>query len=706
MNQSIDSILSLTSMHATQRLRMASLVFFGIALFTLTGCATYEAKNSSPNHANMVASAPTLAPETLTPTVVNTPNVTEPQEAETIAEETQENIFVINKLPSSLAALSADPNPVDEPWTREHQHLLLPDPANTPSWQTMAHLESDLEPEALKSARFPEAPWEKPQVLFGDIPEPDIIVEADQQDAIAEIALITVDNTLEAENEALILPNAYDTLITAHLESQVTVIPERDISTPDELPAAKPEDLWDRLRNGFQLSDHNHPRIQPHIDWYANNQAYLERVVERARPFLYGIVQEVARNNIPMEIALLPVVESAFQPFAYSSGRAAGIWQFIPGTGKRYGLKQNWWYDGRRDVPEATRAALTYLSELRKRFNGDWLLALAAYNSGEGRVMRAQKKNRAKGRSEDFWSLDLPDETRDYVPKLLAISTIVENTEKYGIALASIPDEPYLTHIDVGSQIDLALAAELAELPIETIYQLNPAFNRWATDPKGPHILSLPRDKAEGFRTALANAEKRILWQRHRIRQGETLGQIAEKYQTSVKLLQRVNNIRDKWIRAGNIIIIPVATKKLEHYLSQDQRRLAKQHAPRRGTKIQHTVQKGDTLWDLSRQYKVSVSEMASWNSMAPRDSLMPGQDLVIWASKATRASVKFAVPPISQTQQRLQYKVRKGDSLARIAKKFRVTVANLRNWNTLPKGKYLQPGQRLTLYVDVTRQS
>ncbi len=469
-----------------------------------------------------------------------------------------------------------------------------------------------------------------------------------------------------------------------------------------------PNDLWQRIRDGFRLEGQDHRFVKPYIDWYAKHQAYLDRVVERARPFLYDIVEELKAQDMPMEIALLPVVESAFQPFAYSPGRAAGIWQFIPGTGKIYGLKQNWWYDGRRDVPAATKAALKYLSRLHKRFDGDWLLALASYNSGEGRVSRAVKKNKKKGRPIDFWSLDLPVETKGYVPKLLAISAIVARTKEHNIVLGSIPDEPYLERIDIGSQIDLALAAELADLPIETIYKLNPAFNRWATDPKGPHRLSLPIEKAEGFLEALAKVDKksRIRWQRHRISQGETLGHIARKFQTTVELLQDVNNIRDKWIRAGKSIIIPVATKNLKHYLSEDQRRLALQRTNRRGIKVKHTVRPGDTFWDISRKYKVKVGQLASWNGMSPRDSLKPGQKLVIWAKNRSIASARYAAPPSNARRQQLHYKVRKGDSLARIAQKFSVSVSKIRRWNSLPKGKYLQPGQRLTLYVDVTRQS
>ena len=235
------------------------------------------------------------------------------------------------------------------------------------------------------------------------------------------------------------------------------------VVAPYEHPV--PADLWAKLRQGFNLPDQDNERIRVQRNWYAKHPQYMQRVTERSRRYAWHIHQELMRRNMPTEIALLPIVESAYDPFAYSHGRAAGLWQFIPATGKRFGLRQDWWYDGRRDLLDSTNAALDYLQYLNKRFKGDWLLALASYNSGEGRVARAVKKNKKKGRPTDFWSLDLPKETQGYVPKLLAISAVIQHHKTHGITLTAIPDEPYLEHVDIGSQIDLALAAELAELP-------------------------------------------------------------------------------------------------------------------------------------------------------------------------------------------------------------------------------------------------
>ena len=476
----------------------------------------------------------------------------------------------------------------------------------------------------------------------------------------------------------------------------------------------EPQNLWVRARNGLRLSEYDHAAVRGQIAWYARHQHYLDRVSERAEPYFFLVLDAVEERDMPSEIALLPIVESAYQPFAYSHGRAAGLWQFVPGTGRRFGLKQTWWYDGRRDVVTSTRAALDYLQYLHDQFDGDWLLALAAYNSGEGTVLRAIRKNRRRGRPTDFWHLDLPRETRGYVPRLLAISAIVADPEAHHVSLKPIPNDPVVTEVDVGSQIDLALAAELAGVSIETLYRLNPGFNRWATDPNGPYRLLLPVDQADQFRDQLAQLppQKRVHWERHRIRSGENLQIIAKHYRTTVSLLKEVNHIRGSMIRAGHSLIIPVAKRKLTSYrLSAEQRRLATQNRHRQGRrKVAYQVQEGDTLWDIARKYGVGVRRLAAWNAMAPADPLIPGRRLVIWVEHSRKTAsatpISFSVPPQKAIHRRIGYTVRSGDSLALISQRFRVSINDLRRWNKLQRAKYLQPGQHLTVYVDVTRQS
>jgi membrane-bound lytic murein transglycosylase D len=479
----------------------------------------------------------------------------------------------------------------------------------------------------------------------------------------------------------------------------------------DKNTAERPyrNDIWQRLRDGFEFADIEHPRIQRQLNWYLKHPRYMARVVERARPYMYLIAEEVEHKGIPTELALLPIVESAFQPFAYSHGRASGIWQFISSTGRRYGLKQNWWYDGRRDVYASTKAAVRLLDNLQKNFKGNWLYALAAYNAGGGNVRKAIRRNKRRGKPVDFFSLRLPAETKAYVPKLLALKKIINQPEKYGLTLEPIENKPYLAKVDTQSQIDLARVAELAGIELDEIYHLNPGFNRWATAPNGPHYVLLPVDKAEGFKNKLAELprEQRIRWVRHKIRKGETLSTIAARYHTSISSIKKVNRIRGNLLREGRGLTIPVASKKLRSYkLSANQRKKKLQNIPRKGVKVTHIVRSGDTFWELARLHKVGVRQLAKWNGMAPRDALRPGQKIVIWSRTGKSVSHNdpdnLVIPPRRNVTKRIGYRVRNGDSLARIAQKFRVSITQLRRWNRLPKGKYLQPGQRLTLFVDV----
>lgn len=472
-------------------------------------------------------------------------------------------------------------------------------------------------------------------------------------------------------------------------------------------------DLWQRIRDQFVLDHHLHEkRVQDEFDWLTRHPDYLDRVATRASRYLYHIVEEIERRGLPMEFALLPIVESAFDPFAYSHGRASGLWQFIPGTGKRYGLKIDYWYDGRRDVPEATRAALDYLEALHKSLNGDWLLALAAYNSGEGNVRHSLRKNINAGKPVDFFSLSLLPETSAYVPRLLAVSALIADPEAYTVKLKSIPDEPYWVSVDIGSQIDLAKAAELAQITTEELYLLNPAYNKWSTHPDGPHRLLVPVAKARGFADALEvlPEQDRLSWTRHQIKSGETLGTIAARYSTSIGSIQTANRLRGSVIRAGDSLLIPVATSDAGAYHLSDSERLKTTQArleQQLGTeRSRYTVKSGDNLWDLSRRFGVSVRSLAKWNGMAPTDMLMPGKELVLFTRELAGEPLQLAsAPQHKEVIRKVNYQVRRGESLSLIASKFNLSVAKIKTWNQgITKRKYLQPGDRITLYVDVTR--
>ena len=455
--------------------------------------------------------------------------------------------------------------------------------------------------------------------------------------------------------------------------------------------------FWSQLREGFRLSGTQQAAVRKQADEYGNNARQVERIFKRGDPYLAYIHEEVIKRGFPTELVLLPFVESGYDPFAYSHGRAAGMWQFIPGTGKMYGLKQDWWYDGRRDIVESTQAALNYLDYLQQRFHGDWLLAIAAYNSGSGTVSKAIKHNRKAGKPTDFWHLSLPKETSAYVPRLLAISDVVRRPEKYGVLLAPVETTPAFAVVDTQGQLDIAIAAELAAIDTDELYLLNPGFNRWSTHPDGPHQLAIPVDQAAVFEKNLSTlpAEKRVKWVRHKIKKGETLSHIARRYNTTVSVLRNTNVLQNSNIRIGQHLLVPVAAQDATRYAA-----LAKRLQPANSAseKLTHRVRQGDSLWNIARQYDVTVSQVTRWNRLDGGALIRPGQQLVIWQKDKASANGK--------RMRTINYTVRNGDSLYRIAQKFSVSIADLRRWNNLSKGKYLQPGQHLKLHVDVTRLS
>jgi membrane-bound lytic murein transglycosylase D len=464
------------------------------------------------------------------------------------------------------------------------------------------------------------------------------------------------------------------------------------------------DDLFERMRAGFAFDEVSEPAIDQQLAWFEHNPEYLERVFQRGQRYMYHIITEVERRGMPTEFALLPVVESAYEPFAYSRSRAAGLWQFIPGTGVRYGLKQTWWYDGRRDVVESTRAALDYLQALHDEFNGDWLLAIAAYNVGEAGVERAIAYNASVGRPTDFWHLNLPAETRAYVPKLLAMKRLMAEPERYGLEFAPIPNEPYFAVIETESQIDLKIAAQLAGTSYDDLVGLNPGYNRWATDPAGPHRMLVPIDYADAFESALQTLapEDRVRYTEHEVGKRETLGMIAKRYGTSAAVLAKVNDLSGGRVTAGQSLKIPEISGSLPDKVMIAAARVDRPETDTGGHKarqIVYRVRAGETLSSIARRNNIPVSTLARLNNLGTGDSLVKGQRLLIKAS-SRRYRDEGVV-----SGRRVLYTVRRGDTIYSISRQFQVSIAQLKTWNGINQRHQIKAGRRLVMYVDSNRQ-
>lgn len=402
------------------------------------------------------------------------------------------------------------------------------------------------------------------------------------------------------------------------------------------LPASQTEadaDLWARIRNGFKLPDSDPRLTRLHEAGFAkNNASYIQRAAQRSRPYLFYIVEEVERRGMPMEIALLPMIESAFNPQAQSPMKASGIWQFIPSTGKVYGLQQNAWYDGRRDILQATNAALDYLQKLYGMF-GDWELALAAYNCGEGCVARAQ----SRGAGTDYASIKLPQETRNYVPKLVAVRNIILEPQRFGISLETLANEPYFLQVKLKHPMEARQAARLAEMNVEDFLSLNPAFNRRVIFTETQNVLLLPADKIETFQFNLHQQGKQNQLQNYAAQRGEKAVGIAAKFGVSLAWLQENNPLKlfkGKVAQTQTLVVPAVKTVTAVHATVQVAEAETTKPAvqvkvkAKRPVMRSHTVRKGDTLARVAKLYNVKVADIRQWNENA--EPLRLGSKLAI----------------------------------------------------------------------------
>ena len=489
------------------------------------------------------------------------------------------------------------------------------------------------------------------------------------------------------------------------------------------------DDLFVRIRNGFAMPDINNDLVLHHQQWYMNRPEHLRRVVERSSLYMHHIVEELDKRGMPMELALLPMVESAFNPTAYSRAKASGLWQFIPSTGKRYNLNQNWWKDERRDVVASTSAALDYLQTIYD-LHGDWHLALASYNWGEGAVGRALNKNRALGLPEDYLSLTMPGETRNYVPKLQALKNIFGDPALVAtLRLSTIPNRPYFGTVTKAANIDVDVAAKLAEMPVKEFVALNPAHNRQVIQPETPIVI--PAEKIETFMSNLEAHESSnkplSLWQAYTLRPGDKLEKVAPRFGMSVANLKAVNGIQGK-IKVGPGTTLLVAGQ--EGGDSPDMVTLPEPRLPAADpvpvTKSisteSHTVRKGETLPGIAKQHGMSVAELKRINKLRS-DKVAAGTRLTVnHESKAgekkeskpekladagkkpdadkSKTDKKSENKPDSKAKGKnsgTRYVVRKGDSLYSIARQFNVDKDDLRRWNKLSSND-LKPGKTLTI--------
>lgn len=452
------------------------------------------------------------------------------------------------------------------------------------------------------------------------------------------------------------------------------------------------DNLWVRISDDMQLDTPDNPRIRKQREWLLRNDKHLATIASRAEPYLYLMVEEIERRELPMELITVPMIESMFNPRARSRSNAVGLWQFVPATGRNFGLRHDNWYDGRRDVLASTNAALDYLEYLNRFFDGDWLQTLAAYNAGEGRVRNAIVRNQRAGRPTDYWSLDLPRETQMYVPKILAMADMLSNADKYNIKLPVLANQPKLRVVETGSQIDLNVAAQLAGLRVSHLKEVNPALSRGVMSPRGPYRLLVPVEYADTLELALADLPKseRIRTRSYQVVSGDTLSRIAQNHGVSVSELKLANNLRSNNLRRGQQLVIPLGGKAVvssQPTVASKPQQLASRASTSKN-KVSYKVRSGDTLWSISKIHGVSHNELAKWNGLNAKSALKPGMDLVVY-------------PKQGKSNKSVVYQVRRGDSLSSIAARFQVAINDVMRWNQLDKGDYLKPGQELTLFVN-----
>ncbi len=471
---------------------------------------------------------------------------------------------------------------------------------------------------------------------------------------------------------------------------------------------ASADDIWARLDDGVQspLALENErlshsqlssaqERVAREKRWLRKNGLHLSTLAKRASVYIEYVIDQCEEQGVPLDIALLPMVESVYDPFALSQDGAAGLWQLMPSTGIQLGVTINWWYDGRRDVVESTDAAIRYLKQLHRRFD-DWALALAAYNAGPARVGRAVKSNIAQGGTGSYWEIKLPRETARYVPRLLALRDMFVLE---GAGESTSAENRAFEVITLSQQVALPVVAQEAELDLAQLYKLNAGLNRWATPPEGPHKIFVPRKGFAKTKAALDTLQKRdsVKWRRYVVESGDTLSGIASDHRSRTEWIAEANQLKGNAIREHQTLLVPWLKKGEvvdNNKLVESIKRMGETVTGKR--RIQYVVKRGDSWWEIAKKFDVDVDTLAGWNKSSPDKILRMGATLTVWQNvNGLQRSDVFRT---------IYHTVRSGDTLSALAHRHKVSVGRIVSWNRLHNQKYIQPGDVLTLHVNVTR--
>lgn len=511
-------------------------------------------------------------------------------------------------------------------------------------------------------------------------------------------------------------------------QKNLHLYPEHKQKLAEDISRYRHADIfWNVLRDEFALPHYeDNPAVQEKIDWFMNNQEFLIRSTLRAAPYLYYIAQQVRKRHLPAELVLLPIVESGYNPFAISNVGATGIWQMMPGTASGLGIKRNSIYDGRRDVIASTRGALNYLAYLQSFFDGNWLYAIAAYNTGEGNVLSAIRRNIRDGKATDFWSLPVAQQTKDYVPSLLALAIIISHPERYPIYFPPVRNAPYLGQVEVGRQIDLKYAALLAGISEQRMIQLNPGFGKSSTQTTSAYKLVLPIENVEKFSENFARSpiNRDVNWIRYKVKTGDTLASIARKFSTTPAQISQLNHLTKNTVSRGLNLVIPSndfsTTRDEDIQLAQGETELqtkseraivmsdnVRTKSERYASTINisqaaqgYTLQPGDTVYmvrssdtieGVAKHFRVNVQTIQIANRLKDK-KLTPGKQLIIPTHPLTAQADSSELQPGDTI-----YMVRRGDTIESIADRFNTTPAAIRLTNLL-SGDEVQTGDRLVI--------